>query len=251
MWEESIGEKEKMKEKVLVIIPAFNESEGIERTVNQLRSEYPEYDYVVVNDGSTDNTRDICEKNHFQYIDLPINLGIGGSVQAGYVFAYKNGYDIAVQMDGDGQHDATYLDELITPVLAGDADVTIGSRFIEGEGFQSSFTRRIGIKFLSNLIFITTGKRIKDVTSGYRAINKRFIEIFSKEYPIDYPEPEAIVEVLMHLGTIKEVPVQMRARETGTSSITAKKSFYYMFKVTLAIIICRIGYGVRRAKRGN
>ena len=220
--------------KVLVIIPAYNEAENIVRVVRQMMEQAPQYDYLVVNDGSTDDTLALCKREGFQYIDLPINMGIGGAVQAGYIYARKNRYDIAVQMDGDGQHDITYLERMIAPILAGEADVVIGSRFLEKEGFQSSAGRRAGINILSFLIWLTTGRRIKDVTSGYRAVN--------------YPEPEAIVAAIMHLGRVKEIPVRMRAREGGTSSITFKKSIYYMIKVTLAILICRMGYGVRRAK---
>lgn len=241
----------KAKCKVLVIIPAYNEAESIVRVVKQMMEQAPEYDYLVVNDGSTDDTLALCKREGFQYIDLPINMGIGGAVQAGYIYARKNRYDIAVQVDGDGQHDITYLERMIAPILAREADVVIGSRFLEKEGFQSSAGRRAGINILSFLIWLTTGRRIKDVTSGYRAVNKMFIRIYSEDYPMDYPEPEAIVAAIMHLGKVKEIPVRMRAREGGTSSITFKKSIYYMIKVTLAILICRMGYGVRRAKRDD
>lgn len=237
------------EKKVLIIIPAYNESENIEHVVRHMMEEAPQYDYLVVNDGSTDNTLDLCRKANFHYLDLSINMGIGGAVQAGYVYAHKNNYDIAVQMDGDGQHDIAYLDELLKPILDKKADVVIGSRFLEKEGFQSSAGRRLGINILSGLIWLTTGQRIMDVTSGYRAVNRMFIDIYSKDYPTDYPEPEAIVAAIMHRGRVKEVPVQMKAREGGTSSITFKKSIYYMIKVTLAILICRLSYGVRRAKR--
>ena len=151
-------------------------------------------------------------------------------------------------MDGDGQHDIAYLEKVLEPILNGEADITIGSRFLEKEGFQSSQTRRIGINILSFLIKLTTGKRIMDVTSGFRAVNRKFIKIYAKDYPTDYPEPEAIVMAVMHRGKIQEVPVQMKAREGGTSSITFRKSIYYMIKVTLAILICRLSYGFRRAK---
>ena len=237
------------KEKVLVIIPAYNEAENIVRVVNHMMEQAPQYDYLVVNDGSTDDTLKLCHRENFHYLDLTINMGIGGAVQAGYIYARKNDYDIAVQMDGDGQHDIAYLDKMLIPIINKEADVVIGSRFLEKEGFQSSFSRRLGINILSFLIRLTTGKRIMDVTSGYRAVNKMFIEIYSKDYPMDYPEPEAIVAAIMHLGRVKEIPVQMRAREGGTSSITFKKSIYYMIKVTLAILICRMSYGVRRGKR--
>lgn len=240
--------EEKKKAKVLVIIPAYNESENIEKVVGHMMQQAPQYDYLVVNDGSTDTTLKICEKQEYKYLDLPINLGIGGAVQAGYVYAEKYRYDIAVQMDGDGQHDIAYLEKVLEPILNDEADIAIGSRFLKKEGFQSSQTRRIGINILSILIKLTTGKRIMDVTSGFRAVNRKFIKIYAKDYPTDYPEPEAIVMAVMHKGRIQEVPVQMKAREGGTSSITFRKSIYYMIKVTLAILICRLSYGFRRAK---
>lgn len=236
------------KIKVLIIIPAYNESENIEQVIDHLISQASQYDYLIVNDGSTDTTLNICEKKAYQYINLPINLGIGGAVQAGYVYAAKNNYDIAVQMDGDGQHDIAYLGDMLKPLMADEADVVIGSRFIKKEGFQSSKTRRAGISILSFLIKMTTGRKIIDVTSGYRAVNKKFIGIYAKDYPTDYPEPEAIVTAVMHRGRVMEVPVQMRAREGGKSSITFRKSIYYMIKVTLAILVCRLSYGFRRAK---
>lgn len=240
--------KEK-NDKILIIIPAYNEAENIVHVVKDMMEQAPQYDYLVVNDGSTDRTLAICEGENFRYLDLSINMGIGGAVQAGYIYAYKNNYDIAVQMDGDGQHDVAYLEKLLEPIKADEADVVIGSRFLEKEGFQTSASRRTGINILSFLIWITTGKRIRDVTSGYRAVNRMFIEIYSKDYPTDYPEPEAIVSAIMHLGRVCEVPVQMRAREGGVSSITFKRSVYYMFKVTLAILLCRLSYGVRRGTR--
>lgn len=235
--------------KVLIIIPAYNESENIENVIKHLTSQAPQYDYLVINDGSTDDTLKICEREGLNYLDLPINLGIGGAVQAGYVYAYKNDYDIAVQMDGDGQHDIAYLEDMLEPILAGEADIVIGSRFLRKEGYQSSQSRRIGIGILSILIRLTTGKRIMDVTSGFRAVNRRFIDIYAKDYPTDYPEPEAIVTAVMHRGRVVEVPVRMKAREGGTSSITWRKSVYYMIKVTLAILVCRMSYGFRRAKK--
>ena len=241
-----------MKEpKVLIIIPAYNEAENIETVVGHMMEYAPQYDYLVVNDGSSYDTLEICMKSNFLYLDLPINMGIGGAVQAGYIYARKNDYDIAVQMDGDGQHDIAYLDKLLKPITEKRADIAIGSRFLEKEGFQSSVTRRIGINFLSGLIRVFTFKKIKDVTSGYRAVNRRFIEIYSRDYPMDYPEPEAIVAAVMHHGRIMEIPVRMRAREGGTSSITFWKSIYYMIKVTLAIFICRVSYGFRRAPVEN
>lgn len=240
--------------KVLIIIPAYNEEANIAEVIEHLTSlletgtldAHLSVDYLIINDGSRDSTLEICNKRHFQYLNLPINLGIGGAVQAGYVYAARNGYDIAVQMDGDGQHDIAYLGDMLKPLLEDKADIVIGSRFLEKEGFQSSITRRMGIKILSFLILLTTGKKIMDVTSGYRAVNRRFIRIYVNDYPTDYPEPEAIVTAIMNKGRIMEVPVQMRAREGGSSSITFGKSVYYMIKVTLAILVCRLSYGIRR-----
>ena len=235
------------KKKILIIIPAYNEADNIVQVVRHVAEEAPWCDYLVVNDGSSDRTLALCEQEHFHYLDLSINMGIGGAVQAGYIYAYKNNYDIAVQMDGDGQHDVAYLNQLLEPIIKNETDVVIGSRFLEKEGFQTSASRRAGINILSFLIWLTTGKRIKDVTSGYRAVNRMFIEIYSKDYPMDYPEPEAIVTAVMHRGRVMEVPVQMKAREGGKSSITFRKSIYYMIKVTLAILVCRLSYGIRRA----
>ena len=251
--EENKEQREK-EVKVLIIIPAYNEEENIADVVEHLTSQLMagildarlSVDYLIINDGSRDSTLEICDKKHFQYLNLPINLGIGGAVQAGYVYAARNSYDIAVQMDGDGQHDIAYLGDMLKPLLEDEADIVIGSRFLEREGFQSSITRRMGIKVLSLLIRLTTGKKIMDVTSGYRAVNKRFIGIYANDYPTDYPEPEAIVTAIMNRGRIMEIPVQMRAREGGSSSITFGKSVYYMIKVTLAILVCRLSYGIRR-----
>lgn len=235
-----------MKRKPLIIIPAYKEADNIECLVNNIIQNYPQYDYIIINDGSKDATRSICQKNCYNFIDLPLNLGIGGAVQTGYKYAEREGYEIAIQIDGDGQHDVYYLDKVISPLLENKADISIGSRFIEKEGFQSSSMRRFGIRFLSRLIYWCTGKKILDVTSGYRAINRKFIEIYAENYPSDYPEPEAIVAAVMHRGRIEEVPVAMKERQAGTSSIHAWKSVYYMLKVTLAILICRISFGIRR-----
>lgn len=232
--------------KPLLIIPAFNEEANIEKVIRNLEKNYPQYDYVVINDGSADHTGEICEKNGYNVINLPINLGIGGAVQTGYRYAKKYGYSIAVQIDGDGQHDVSYVEKVIQPLLIGEADVVIGSRFLEYEGFQSSASRRFGIGVLSSLIRLCTGVKVKDVTSGFRAVNKQFINIYSIDYPSDYPEPEAIITAVMYRGRIREIPVVMRERENGESSINFRKSIYYMIKVTLAILIRRISYGVRR-----
>ena len=234
--------------KTLIIIPAFNEEGSIEKVVNNLTEKFPQYDYLVVNDGSTDGTKNICSGNGYQVVNLVINMGIGGAVQTGYCYARDNHYDIAVQIDGDGRHDVSFLAEMIKLIEENKADVVIGSRFVEKEGFQSSQMRRVGINFLSILAWILTGVRVKDITSGYRVINRKFIKIFAEDYPSDYPEPEAMVIAAVHGGKILEYPVVMRERENGESSITLKKSVYYMIKVTLAMLIRRLSFGVRRQK---
>ena len=159
--------------KVLVIIPCYNEEDNIVNTVENLRAECPEVDFLVVNDCSTDSSAELLRKHHYPFLDLPVNLGIGGNVQCGYLYAVRNGYDVAVQMDGDGQHDPAYLMEIVQPVLDGECDMCIGSRFVKKEGFQTSFMRRVGIRFLSGLIFLLSGHRVLDVTSGFRATNAR------------------------------------------------------------------------------
>lgn len=234
--------------KCLIIIPAFNEAGNIEKVVDNLVENYPQYDYVIINDGSTDATKKVCAKNNYQVLNLPVNMGIGGAVQTGYRYARENDYDIAVQIDGDGQHDVAFLGNMLSVIEEEKADVVIGSRFMEKEGFQSSQVRRVGINFLSLLGFLLTGVRVRDITSGYRVVNRRFIHIFAEDYPADYPEPEAMVIAAVYGGKIKEYPVVMREREMGESSITLKKSVYYMVKVTLAMLIRRLSFGVRRGK---
>ena len=234
--------------KCLIIIPAYNEAENIEKVVNNLINNYPQYDYIIVNDGSRDDTEKICLKNHYQVLTLPVNMGIGGAVQTGYCYARDNDYEMAVQIDGDGQHDVRFLEEMIKTIESGQADMVIGSRFVEKEGFQSSQIRRVGINFLSILAWLLTGVRVKDITSGYRVVNKYFINVFAEDYPADYPEPEAVVITAVYGGKIQEYPVVMRERENGESSITLKKSVYYMIKVTLAMLIRRVSFGVRRKR---
>lgn len=237
-----------MTMKCLIIIPAYNEAGNIEKVIDNLVENYPQYDYVIINDGSTDETEKVCAHARYQVLNLPVNLGIGGAVQTGYRYAKKNNYDVAVQIDGDGQHDVAFLEDMLKLMKTGKADVVIGSRFVQKEGFQSSQIRRVGIRFLSILGWILTGVRIRDITSGYRVVNRRFIEIYADDYPSDYPEPEAMIIAAVHGGVIKEYPVVMKERENGASSITLKKSIYYMVKVTLAMLVRRLSFGVRRKK---
>ena len=165
--------------KKLVIIPAYNEEGGIEKTVQDILSNAPDFDYVVINDCSTDQTLAVCEKNGFHVVNLPVNLGIGGGVQTGYLYAWQNGYDIAVQFDGDGQHNARYLDEMADKLINEHLDMVIGSRYIKKEGFQSSGLRRFGIRYFTGLIRLVTGKKITDPTSGMRILCKELSERLS------------------------------------------------------------------------
>ena len=226
--------------KKLIIIPAYNEEANIEKTVRAILRESSGFDYIVINDCSKDNTREICEKNGFNIVNLPINLGIGGAVQTGYKYAMEYGYDIAVQVDGDGQHDPAFLEEMANVLEKENLDMVIGSRFIDKEGFQSSVMRRLGIKYFTVLIKILTGKTITDPTSGLRMIGRNIIKLYAKDYPKDYPEPESVVSVLRKGMKVKEIPVVMKSREGGVSSINPTKSVYYMIKVTLAILVERI-----------
>ena len=230
--------------KVLVIIPAFNEELNIVNTVEKIKNISNKIDenlnYVVINDGSTDKTKNICETNKYNVINLITNLGIGGAVQTGFKYALENDYDVAIQFDGDGQHDEKYIEKLIEEIKKGN-DFVVGSRFIKNlSGFKSTKFRRIGIKFLSSLIKICTGTKIYDPTSGFRAANKQIISLFADKYPTEYPEPETIVSLIRKQYKVKEIPVEMHERKYGKSSIKPLKSMYYMFSVSISIIISSI-----------
>lgn len=222
--------------RVLLIVPAYNEGESILRVAETIRN--AGYDFVVINDGSTDDTLQICKQNNIPVINLASNLGIGGAVQTGHMYALERGYDIDIQFDGDGQHDISSIPAIVNAIQDG-ADLVIGSRFVSknDSNFQSTGLRRLGIKWLSAVIKFVTGKRVYDVTSGFRACDRSAIELFSKEYPIDYPEPESIVSAIKHQLIVEEVPAKMNERQGGTSSIRAFSSMYYMIKVSLAILI--------------
>lgn len=226
--------------KKLVMIPAYNEQGSIEKTVRDILNYAPDFDYVVINDCSTDKTLEVCRENGFHVVSLPVNLGIGGGVQTGYLYAFQNDYDIAVQFDGDGQHNARYLNEMADRLVRDNLDMVIGSRYIRKEGFQSSGLRRVGIRYFTALIRLVTGKKITDPTSGMRMAGRDVIEMYARNYPKDYPEPESVVTVLKAGKKVDEIPVQMNAREEGVSSISPKKSVYYMIKVSLAILIAAI-----------
>lgn len=234
--------------KVLLIIPSYNEEENVlnnyKRIIKHNEKYKTNYDVIIVNDGSKDKTEEICKENNIPYISLIHNLGIGGAVQTGYKYAYEHGYDVAVQFDGDGQHDVRYVENIIKPIKDKKADMVIGSRFIDKRSseFKTSRARRIGIKLISFFIKIITKKKIYDTTSGFRAVDKKLIERFASNYPVEYPEPVSTTEVLRLGYRVEEVPVSMNERENGVSSIKAWKNVYYMINVILSIVI--IGLGV-------
>lgn len=224
-----------MKSKVLVIIPAYNEEAAIEKTCKQVLKE--KVDCIVINDCSSDDTQEKALQTTSNVISLSNNLGIGGAVQTGYIYAYKNHYDIAIQLDGDGQHNPKYIPELVKKIEEG-YDMVIGSRFISDTAYDQTFFRMLGIKIIRNIIKLFSGKTIMDPTSGFRAINKDIIKQFAIDYPYDYPEPITNLQILKNKRyKVLEISTKMNQRETGTSSITAFKSIYYMVKVTLALFI--------------
>lgn len=226
--------------RILIVIPCFNEQDSIAKVIAEIRQARVLYGIdihpLVVNDCSTDQTIKVVQSLGCLYLDLPVNLGIGGAMQAGYKYAYRNQFDIAVQMDGDGQHPADQLMPILTPILNNEADVVIGSRFLEKLGFQSSFMRRLGINYFRWLNHKLIGQSISDSTSGFRAFNRRTLAVVNEYYPDEYPEPEAVVQFGLHKLRMVEVPVQMRERQGGVSSIDSGKALYYMLKVTLGII---------------
>jgi hypothetical protein len=221
----------------VAIVPAFDEEGSIARVVDELRAFDGELEIVVVDDASSDRTAEVARSRGAHVLRLPFNLGIGGAVQTGFRYAFEHGFDLAVRVDGDGQHDPGELGAVLEPLLSGDADVVVGSRFIGGDGYRSSRSRRIGIRLLAGIVSLLTRQRITDPTSGFQSANRRAIRLFAADYPHDYPEAEAAVMVFKHRLRLREVPVTMRARETGRSSITAVRSIYYMVKVVLALFI--------------
>lgn len=235
--------------KKLIIIPAYNEENNLISLISNVKQACPDFDYIIINDCSTDDTELICKNNGFNYITLPINLGIGGAVQCGYRYALENNYDIAIQLDGDGQHNPKDINELIEPIINGSADMVIGSRFIDKQGFQTTTMRRLGIKLIKLIIKFCCGLSVTDTTSGFRAIGKDLIKLFSNDYAEDYPEPESIVSAVFNGFKVIEKPVIMEERSGGTSSINKIRSIYYMLKVPLALLVYRVSikkYAVKK-----
>ena len=230
--------------RIAAVIPAYNEEEAIAAVVAEINTVSGTNGItiipVVVNDCSKDKTGEIIDRINCVPIHLPVNLGIGGGVQTGFRYALENGFDFAIQVDGDGQHPAEEIPRLVAEAIAKKLDVTIGSRFIQKEGFQSSFMRRTGINYFRRLNKLLTGLNIYDTTSGFRLLNRKALEIVNEYYPDEYPEPEAIVLYARNKLAVGEFPVQMRERQGGVSSINSFRAVYYMWKVTLACVFTRI-----------
>lgn len=227
-----------MTRRIVAIVPAYEEAAAIGGVVAEINDFDPAIDVVVVDDGSSDATAAVAADAGAAVVRLPFNLGIGAAVQTGFRYALEHGYDVAVRLDGDGQHDPAELPKLLEPLERGEADVVTGSRFREGEdGYRPPIARRLGITWFARLVTLLSGQRVTDTTSGFQALNGRGIALFASDYPSDYPEVEATVLVLKHRLRLLEVPVRMREREHGSSSITFLRSIYYAVKVTLALLV--------------
>jgi glycosyltransferase involved in cell wall biosynthesis len=224
-------------ERRIAIVPAYNEEQNIVRLIGELRAFDPGLEIVVVSDGSVDQTAANAEAAGVRVLRLPYNLGIGGAVQTGFKYAWEHGYDLAVRLDGDGQHVPAELPKVIRPVAAAEADIAVGSRFVAGDGYRSSASRRVGIRLLATVVSAIARQRVTDTTSGFQALNRRALELFAADYPHDYPEVEGMVMTIRHQLRLVEVPVEMRERVHGRSSITALRSVYYMAKVLTALFI--------------
>jgi glycosyltransferase involved in cell wall biosynthesis len=224
----------------LVIVPAFNEVAAIASTVDAIHRAAPDFDVLVIDDGSSDATAQRASAAGAAVLRMPFNLGIGGAMQGGYMYALERGYEVAVQVDGDGQHDPHHIHDLLARLRSdSELNMVTGSRFLDrdDEGYRSSATRRVGIRLFSWVVSLITKQRVTDPTSGFRMTNRRGIELFARDYPHDYPEVEAIVLMHAHRLHSCEIPVQMRPRLTGESAISSSQSIYYMVKVLLAVFV--------------
>jgi glycosyltransferase involved in cell wall biosynthesis len=223
--------------RTLAIVPALNEAQAVGRVIDEIRAYDGDIETLVIDDGSTDRTSAVAKEHGARVVRLPFNLGIGGAMQTGFRYAHAERFDVAIQVDGDGQHDAAELGKLLAPLREGRADMVVGSRFLGQRSYRAPFLRRVGIAVFAWTISLIARQRMTDTTSGFRAVNKRGIALFAADYPHDYPEVEATVMVVRHRLRLAEVPVAMRGRESGQSSITAARSVYYMVKVLVAIFV--------------
>jgi glycosyltransferase involved in cell wall biosynthesis len=227
--------------RTVAIVPAFNEAASVGRVVEEIRAFDEAIDVVVVDDASTDGTGDVARRAGATVVVIPFNVGIGGAVQTGFMYALERGYERALRLDGDGQHVAAELSKLLAPLDRGEADVVVGSRFAAASAtYRPPLLRRLGIRLFAWLVSVLGGQRVTDTTSGFQAIDRAGIELFAERYPHDYPEVEATLVALRSGLRLLQVPVEMRERETGSSSITVLRSAYYMVKVSLAVLIASL-----------
>jgi glycosyltransferase involved in cell wall biosynthesis len=234
---EPLAQRAPRRLRSIAIVPAYNEAESLGSVLEEIRTADPELEVVVVNDGSTDATASVAAAAGVAVVTLPFNVGIGGAVQTGYQYALEQGFELAIQVDGDGQHDPHEIGQIIGPILEGRADLVVGTRFVKGGGYRGTRLRRVGIRHFATVVSLMVRQRVSDTTSGFRAVSRKALRLFAAEYPHDYPEVESIVLLSRHGLRMLEVPVQMRVRETGNSSITALRAAYYMIKVLLALFI--------------
>jgi glycosyltransferase involved in cell wall biosynthesis len=228
-------------DRIVAIVPAYNEAGAIGDVVDSIKATSSAFDVVVIDDGSLDDTAAIARRHGAAVVTLPYNIGIGGAVQTGFKYALERGYQTAVRLDGDGQHDPAELKKLLGPIGRDEADIVTGSRFVQGAGeYRPPLARRIGIIWFARIVSLLTRQRVTDTTSGFQALNRRGIALFAGDYPNDYPEVEATVLVFKHRLRLVEVAVTMRERETGRSSITFIRSIYYVLKVTLALFMAMV-----------
>jgi len=234
---EPLAQRAPRRLRSIAIVPAYNEAESLGSVLEEIRAADPELEVVVINDGSADATASVAAAAGTAVVNLPFNVGIGGAVQTGYQYALEHGFEIAIQVDGDGQHDPREIAQVLEPIVDGRADLVVGTRFVTGGGYRGTRLRRVGIRIFAAVVSLLVGQRVSDTTSGFRAVNRKALKLFAAEYPHDYPEVESIVLLSKHHLRMLEVPVQMRVREVGNSSITAMRSAYYMIKVLLALFI--------------
>jgi glycosyltransferase involved in cell wall biosynthesis len=230
-------EHQRLRLRSIAIVPAHNEEASLGALLAELRTAEPDLAVVVINDGSTDSTTRVAEAAGVPVVNLPFNIGIGGTVQTGYQYALEHGFEVAIQVDGDGQHDPTEIARVLEPIFDDRADLVVGTRFVSGGGYRGTRARRVGIHIFASVVSLMVGERVSDTTSGFRAVNRKALRLFASQYPHDYPEVESIVLISRHGLRMLEVPVKMRVRETGASSITALRAAYYMIKVLLALFI--------------
>lgn len=232
--------------KTLIIVPAFNEEKSIGPVIQGIQRDCPNYDIVIINDGSIDATAELAEQCGVPVVSLPYNLGIGGAVQTGLIYAHRYGYDVAIQLDADGQHKSEEVEKLLSTIRESDCDMVIGSRFLENVDYDSTFMRLLGNRIFSGLIKMVAGQKFEDSTTGFRAFGRRAIKFLAEHYPIDFPEPESLVILKKNGFNIKEVSVTMRDRQGGESSVTKFKAVYFMISISIAILIDAIKKPVRQ-----